>query len=84
MLVTALQRVLLSLFIKMEGFPGGTVVKNLHANAGDAGTIPGSGKSHGVGNGNPLQYSCLDNPTDREAWWATVHEVAKSSTRLSD
>ena len=42
--------------------------------------IPGSGKPHGVGNGSPLQHSCLDNPMDRAAWWATVHEVAKSST----
>ena len=54
-----------------QGFPGGTVVKNQPANAGDArdmGSIPGSGKSPGEGNGNPLQYSCLENPTDREAW----------------
>ena len=51
------------------------VVKNLHANAGDvrhAGLVPGSGRSPGKGNGNPLQYSCLGNPMDRGAWWATV------------
>ena len=48
------------------------------------GSIPGSGKYPGEGNGNPLQYSCLENPTDRGAWWATVHGVAKSQTRLSD
>ena len=54
------------------GFPGGSVVKNPPANAGDAGSIPGSGRSPGVGNGNPLQYSCLGNPMDRGAWWATV------------
>ena len=48
----------------------------------DAGSIPGSGKSPGEGNGNPLQYSCLGNPMDREAWRATVHGVAKSQTRL--
>ena len=59
------------------GFPGGSVVKNLPANAGDAGPIPGSGRSSGGGNGNPLQYSCLGNPMDRGAWRATVHGVAK-------
>jgi len=53
-------------------------------NAGDLGLIPGSGRSPGEGNGNPLQYSCLENPTDGGAWWATVHRVAKSRTRLSD
>ena len=69
------------------GFPGGTVVKNLPANAGDigdAGSIPGLGRSLGGGNGNSLQYSCLGNPMDREAWWATVHGVADSQTQLSD
>ena len=50
-----------------EGFPGGSVVKNLLANAGDAGLIPGLGRSPGEGNGNPLQYSCLENPMDRGA-----------------
>ena len=61
------------------------VVNNLPANAGDirdAGSIPGLGRSPGEGNGNPLQYSCLENPVDREAWRATVHRVAKSRTRL--
>ena len=53
-------------------------------NAGDLGSIPGLGKSPGERNGNPLQYSCLENPMDREAWQATVHGVAKSQTRLSD
>ena len=53
------------------------MVKNLPANAGDAGSIPGSGRSHGEGNGNPLQYSCLENPINRGAWWATVHGVTK-------
>ena len=52
--------------------------------AGDPGLIPGLGKSFGEGKGNPLQYSCLENPTDRGACWATVHEVAKSQTQLSD
>ena len=61
------------------------VVKNPSANVGDmrdAGLIPGSGRSPGGGHGNPLQYSCLENPVDRGAWWATVHRVAKSQTRL--
>ena len=59
------------------GFPGGSAVKNLPANAGDASSIPGSGRSPGKGNGNPLRYSCLENPTNRGAWWATVHGAAK-------
>ena len=54
-----------------------SVVKNLPANTGDAGSIPGSGKSPGEGNGYPLQYSCLENPIERKAWWATVNGVAK-------
>ena len=66
------------------GFPGGSVVKNLPANAGDSGSIPGLGKSPGKGNGNPLQYSCLGNPMDRRAWWATVHGAANSWTGLSN
>ena len=66
------------------GFPGGSEGKASACNAGDPGYIPGSGRSPGKGNGNPLQYSCLENSTDREAWWATVHGVAKSQTRLSD
>ena len=61
------------------GFPGGSVVKNLPANAGDGGSVPGSGRSPGEGNGNPLQYSCLGNSMDGEAWPATVHGVAKES-----
>ena len=61
------------------GFPGGSEVKNPPANAGNVGSIPGSGRSPGEGNGNPLQYSCLRNPMDRGAWQATVHGVAKES-----
>ena len=61
----------------IEGFPGGSVVKNLPANAEDVDSIPGSGRSPGEVNGNPLKYSCLGNPMDRGAWWATVHGVAK-------
>ena len=60
------------------------MVENLPANAGDPGLIPGSGRSSGEGHGNPLQYSCLENSMDRRAWWAIVHRVAKSQTRLSD
>ena len=66
------------------GFPGGSEVNASACNAGDLGSIPGLGRSPGEGNGNPLQYSCLENPMDRGAWWATVHRVAKSWTRLSD
>ena len=64
----------------VRGFPGGSVVKNPPANAGDAGSIPGSGRSLEEGNGNPLQYSCLGNPMDKGAWRATVPGVAKSQT----
>ena len=60
------------------------MVKNLPANAGDLGLIPGSGRSPGVGNGNSLQYFCLENPMDRGAWKVTVHEVTKSQIQLSD
>ena len=64
-------------------FPGGPVVKNLPAKAGDAGdvgSVPGSGRSPGGGNGNPLQYSCLEYSIDRGAWWVAVHVAAKSQT----
>ena len=75
-------------FIHILGvFPDDKVIKNLPANAEDArdaGSIPGLGSSPGAGNGNLLQYSCLENPTDRGAWWATVHGVTKSWTRPSD
>ena len=70
----------------ISGFPGGSVVKNPPAKAGDTGdtgSIPGSGRSHGEGNGTSFQYSCLENPMDRGAWWATVHRIAKSWTWLS-
>ena len=66
------------------GFPGGSKVKASACNAGDLCSIPGLGRSPGGGNGNPLQCSCLENPMDRGACWATVHGVAKSRTRLSD
>ena len=65
-----------------RGFPGGSVVKNLLANAGDTGLIPESERSPGEGNDNPLQYSCLETPRDRAAWWTTVDMVSKSRTQL--
>ena len=65
-------------------FPGGSEVKVSACNVGDLGSIPGSGRFPGEGNVTPLQYSCLENPMDGGAWWATVHGVAKSQTRLSD
>ena len=68
----------------MVGFPSGSVVMNLPANAGDVGSIPGSGRSPGEGDGNPLQYPCLKNLMDREAWWGAVHGVTKSQARLRD
>ena len=66
------------------GFPGSSGGKESACNAGDLGLIPGLGRSPGGGHGNPLQYSCLENAMDRRAWWAAVHGVTKSQTRLSD
>jgi len=66
------------------GLPGGSDSKESTCHAGDPGLIPGSGRSPGGGHSNPLQYSCLENPVDRGAWWATVHGVTKSPTRLSN
>ena len=65
-------------------FPGGSDSKESACNAGDSGSIPESGRSPGEGKGNPLQYSCLENPMDRGIWWATVHGVTKSQKRLSN
>ena len=62
------------------GFLGGLEVKASDCNAGDLGSIPGSGRSLGEGNGNPFQYSCLGNPMDAGAWWPIVHGVAESDT----
>ena len=64
------------------GFPGGSEVKASACNVGGLCSIPGLGRSPGEGNGNPLQYSCLENPMDGGAWWAAVHGVAQSQTRL--
>ena len=60
--------------------PGGSEVKVSACNAGNLGSIPGSGRFPGKGNGNPLQYSCLENPVDRGAWWTIAHGVTKSQT----
>ena len=65
-------------------FPGGSEGKASACNAGDLGSIPGSERSLGEGNGNPFQYSCLENPMNRGAWWAIVHGIAMSWTRLSN
>ena len=68
------------------GFPGGTSGKNPPANSGDireAGSVPGLRRSPGGRHGNTVQYSCLENPVDREAWWTMVHRVAKNWTQLS-
>ena len=87
---TELQRVgpdrvifIFTFFMFMLGFPGGILVKNVFASAGDTGDlglIPGPGRSHRGGHGNPLQYSCLENLMDRVAWWATAHRVTKIQT----
>ena len=69
----------INLLGKIWGFSGGSVVKKKSTcHTGDPSLIPGSGRSPGEGNGNPLQYSCLENPMHRGAWWATVHGVKKS------
>ena len=69
---------------KFLGFPDGSDGKESACNAGDLGLIPGSGRFTGEGNGNPPQYSCLENSTDRGNWWATVHGVVRSWTSLTD
>ena len=71
-------------FCSLTSFPGGSDIKESPCNATDPGLIPGSGSSPEEGNGYPLQYPCLENSMDRGAWWATVHGVAKSQTRLRD
>ena len=67
------------IYVYFFGFPGGSEVKVSACNAGDLSSIPGSERSPGEGNGNPLQYSCLENTMDRGAWWATVHGGHKES-----
>ena len=70
------------MYFYLFGFPGGSDAKEPACNAGDPGSVPGLGRFPGEGNGNLLQYSCLENSMDRGAWWATVHEVTKSQIRL--
>ena len=65
-------------------FPGGSDIKESGCNSGDSSSIPGSGRSPGEGNGNPHQYSCLENPMNGGAWQGTVHRVAKSQARMSN
>ena len=67
--------------LPLLGFPGGSDSKESACNAGDPGLVPGSGKSPGEGNGNPLQYSCLENPRDEGAWWAAVYAVLPNTTK---
>ena len=74
----------LNAFSTFAIFPGDSDGKESAYNAGDPGLIPGSGRPPGEGNGNPLQYSCLESSMDRGAWQSTVHEVTKSQTQLSD
>ena len=69
--------------VKLRYNPRGSGIKNPPANAGDKVSVPGLGRSHGEGDGHPLQDSCLENSMDRGAWWATVHGVAESWTQLS-
>ena len=77
----------IAFYISMQrdrGFPDDSDGKESTCNAGDLSSVPGLGRPPGRGHGNPFKYSCLENPMDREAWWAIVHGVTKSWTRLSD
>ena len=75
---------MLEVDLDMQDFLCGSVGQESACNAGYLGSISGSGRSPGEGNGNPLQYFCLENPMDRGTWWATIHRVVKSWTGLSD
>ena len=83
-LLLLLRLMMISTGLSSRDFPGGSDSKASVYNVGDPGSIPGSGRSSGEGNGNPLRYYCLENPMDRGAWQTTVHGVAKSQTQLSD
>ena len=81
---TNYKRIVVKSMALIHDFPGGSEGKASAYNVGDLGSIPGSGRSSVEGNGNPLQCSCLQNPMDGGAWWAPVHGIAKSRTRLND
>ena len=81
--ITRIFRIYVSILVLL-GFLGGVLAKNPSPSAGDMGSVPGLGRSSGVGNSNPLQYSCLENSMHRRVWWAKVHGVTKSQTQLSD
>ena len=72
--------IIIIIIASLKAFSGGSVVKNLPANTGVSGSTPGSGRSPGDGNGNPLQYSCLENPKNRAAWWTIAHGVTELDT----
>ena len=74
--------VFMHIYVNMWAFQGALLVKNLLINTRGTGSIPGLGRSPGAGHGNLLQYSCLENPMNREAWWTTTHRVTKSQTQL--
>ena len=76
-----MENIVYKIYIEYGGFPGGSDCKESICNGGDLGLIPGLGRSPGEGNDNPLWYSCLENPMDRGAWWATDHGITKSWTR---
>ena len=76
--------IIIIIIIMTLGFPAGSAVKNLPANVGDSSLILGSGRSPGEGNGNPLQYACLENPMERGAWGVTVHGITNGGTQRSD
>ena len=82
----SLQMVIAAMKLKdaysLEGFPGGSEVKASACNVGDLGSVPGLERSPGEGNGNPLQYSCRENPRDGGAWWAAVYGVTQNRTQL--
>ena len=84
MCLKTIQRASLAEASPTIGFPGGAVVRNLPANAGKEGLIPGLGRSSGEEDSNPLQYSCLENPMNRGDWWTAACGAAKSQTQLSD
>ena len=84
MFILAIRYFIYHFFIERNGLPSGSDGKESACNVGDLGSIPGSGRFPREGNGYPLHYACLENPMDRGAWWATVHGVAESQTRLSD